>query len=70
MSMDNPAIGNINGLRETLSDCIEDVRVVAEHVKAPAVQEVILAQRHLEDARMRLGLARTYAQGKDPFGRE
>lgn len=68
--MDNPAISSINSLRESIADSIEEVKAITEYVKPPAVQEIVLAQRHLEDARMRLGLARTYVEGKDPLGRK
>lgn len=65
--MDSPINASINSLRESISDDIEEVRAIVELAKPPVVQEVILAQRALEDARMRLAVARTYQQGKDPF---
>jgi hypothetical protein len=36
-------------------------------VQQPVVQEVVLAQRHLEDARMRLGVAECYEKGVNPW---
>lgn len=65
--MDSPINASINSLRESIADDIEEVRAIVEMAKPPVVQEVILAQRALEDARMRLAVARTYQQGKDPF---
>lgn len=65
--MDNPVNASINSLREALSDDIEEVRTMIEMSKPPVVQELILAQRHLEDARMRLAVAKTYLNGEDPF---
>lgn len=65
--MDSPINASINSLRESISDNIEEVRAIVEMAKPPVVQEVILAQRALEDARMRLAVARTYQQGDDPF---
>ena len=43
---------------------------LAEYIpgtQRPVVQEVILAQRHLEDARMRLGVAECYEKGVNPW---
>ena len=36
----------------------------------PVVQEIVLAERALEEARMRLGVARAYLAGDDPFKHE
>jgi hypothetical protein len=36
-------------------------------VQQPVVQELVLAQRHLEDARMRLGIAECYEKGINPW---
>lgn len=33
----------------------------------PIVQELVLAQRHLEDARMRFGVAEAMLKGHDPW---
>lgn len=60
-------VAPINSLRESISDNIEEARAIIEAVEMPAKAEVILALRKLEEARMRLGTARTYLQGKDPF---
>ena len=65
--MDSPINASINSLRESIADDIKEVRAIVALAKPPVVQEVILAQRALEDARMRLAVARTYQQGKDPF---
>ena len=43
---------------------------LAEYIpgtQQPVVQEAILAQRHLEDARMRLGVAECYEKGINPW---
>lgn len=65
--MDNSINISINSLRASISEDIDEIRAIADVAKPPVVQEVILAQRALEDARMRLAVARTYQQGKDPF---
>jgi hypothetical protein len=36
-------------------------------VQLPVVQELVLTQRHLEDARMRLGVAECYEKGVNPW---
>jgi hypothetical protein len=61
------AIDQMNMVREALAECREKVEVIAKDAKPPVVQEIILAQRHIEDARMRLGVARTLQQGNDPW---
>lgn len=65
--MDNIENAAINTLRESISDDIEEVRAVVAAVDMPAKAEAILALRHLEDARMRLAVAKTYLNGDDPF---
>lgn len=55
-------------LRVDLADVIRDVQKAQETCVPPAVQEVVLAVRHLEDARMRLGVALAYVNGNDPLG--
>lgn len=57
----------INGIRSDISDALSGLSKLTGETKPPVVQELVLAQRHLEDARMRLGIARTYVEGKDPF---
>lgn len=68
--MDNIIVPGINSLRETLTDAIQEIRAMESVAKVPAIQELVLAKRDIESARMRLGLARTYVEGKDPFGNE
>ena len=48
--------------------CLLDVLnpAIGEH-KPPIVQELVLAQRHLQDARMRIAVARTYLRDEDPW---
>lgn len=59
---------NLENLRVDLADLIRDTQKAQETCVPPAVQEVVLAVRHLEDARMRLGVALTYVNGNDPLG--
>lgn len=63
----NIEIAAVNSLREAIADNIEEARAIVEASPMPAKAEAILALRHLEDAKMRLAVARTYLQGKDPF---
>ena len=58
---------NLENLRADLADLIRDTQKAQETCVPPAVQEVVLAVRHLEDARMRLGVALAYVNGKDPL---
>lgn len=61
------AIDDIKNLRNSLT---ADHTAIVEMIKtssSPVVQELILAQRHIEDARMRLGVALGYEQGNDPW---
>ena len=62
-----PNAENLTNLRADLAEHIKDVKKAQETCVAPAVQEVVLAVRHLEDARMRLGVALAYVNGKDPL---
>ena len=62
-----PNAENLTNLRADLADLIRDVQTAQETMVAPGVQEVVLATRHLEDARMRLGVALAYVNGKDPL---
>lgn len=55
-------------LRADLADHIRDVQKSQETLVPPAVQEVVLATRDLESARMRLGVALAYVNGQDPLG--
>jgi len=64
--MDNPDKDTIDNLRTGLTTMIADTKRMAE--KRPEYgAELVLAQRHLEDARMRLGVALTITRGEDPF---
>ena len=45
---------------------IEDFQVKAD-ARPENGAELMLAIRHLQDARMRLGVAQTIADGKDPW---
>lgn len=58
---------NLVNLRADLAEHIKDVRKAQETLVPPAVQEVVIATRSLEDARMRLGVALAYVNGKDPL---
>lgn len=60
-------ISEINDLRAAISSFISDAKSLEPIVGVPAVQEIVIARRHLEDARMRLGVARTILEGNDPY---
>lgn len=60
----------ITNLRGLIVKDIEDIKEIELVVDAPAIQEVVLARRHLEDARMRLGVALAYVTGNDPLGQK
>lgn len=62
-----PNAENLINLRADLAEHIKDVQKAQETMVPPGVQEVVLAVRHLEDARMRLGVALAYVNGKDPL---
>ena len=56
----------IEKVRESLSDMISDMQYLAN--KKPINEaELTLAIRHLQDARMRLGVALAIEKGKDPW---
>ena len=54
-------------LRAEISRMLERLKKDTENSKPPEVQELVLAQRHLEDARMRLGVSEAYHKGLDPW---
>lgn len=54
-------------LRNEISQLLERLKQEITVSKPPEVQELVLAQRHLEDARMRLGVAEAYHKGFDPW---
>ena len=62
-----PNAANLADLREALKNVILDAQKAQETCVPPAVQEVVLAVRHLEDARMRLGVALAYVNGNNPL---
>lgn len=53
-------------IRNTLSDLIKSLQAEADRRPAEGA-EVTLAIRHLQDARMRLGVAEATAKGHDPW---
>lgn len=57
----------IEQLRAQVTATLNDLRSYSQGAQPPVIQELVLAQRHLEDARMRLGVARTYENGEDPW---
>ena len=57
----------IDNLRAQITATLENLTNYMQGTKPPVVQELTLAQRHLEDARMRLGVARTYENGENPL---
>lgn len=60
----------ITALRALIVKDIEDCGDIEAVLTPPAVQEVVLARRHLEDARMRLGVALAVVNGNDPLGQK
>lgn len=64
---DTPLDEALEGVREQVSGLIRAVGVLEGQSGAPVVQELVLARRHLEDARMRLGVGTAYAKGIDPW---
>jgi len=61
-------MSKVANIRTNLVTTITTVQDLILEAKPPVVQELVLAQRHLEDARMRLGVALAYEEGKDPLG--
>lgn len=62
-----PNAENLIDLRTAIASTLGDLEKAKETLVQPAIQEAILAQRHLEDARMRLGVALAYVNGNDPL---
>lgn len=58
---------NLEDLRVSIANVLGDLEKAKETLVQPAIQEAVLAQRHLEDARMRLGVALAYVNGNDPL---
>lgn len=57
--------------RYLLSKQLHYLTVATERkAEPPVVQEIVLARRALEDARMRLGVALTLVKGNDPSAQE
>ena len=57
--------------RHKLATLIENVKDDVELAKkVDTKKELTLAQRHLEDARMRIGVAIAYENEQDPLGQE
>lgn len=54
-------------LRAVLSQAITMTRTLAEDRQPQVGPEITIAARHLEDARMRLGVALAYEVGLDPW---
>lgn len=50
-----------------LQTFLAETKNAASLAQPPVVQEIVLAQRHLEDARMRLGVALALQKGFDPW---
>lgn len=63
-----PNADQLSELRSDLVELIKKAQKYQETLVPPAVQEHVLAVRHLEDARMRFGVALAYVNGKDPLG--
>lgn len=67
MKADTPLDEALEGVREQVAGLIRAVSVLEGQSGAPVVQELVLARRHLEDARMRLGVGTAYVKGVDPW---
>ena len=66
--MDQPSVGGkLVYTRAKLSKRIKEIQELETQSKPPVVQELVLARRHLEDARMRLGVAMALERGEDPW---
>lgn len=61
-------INGMNMIRSDIAKDLDTLKDLTAATKPPVVQELILAQRALEDARMRIGVARTLLQGENPYG--
>jgi len=59
--------GNLLTLRSELKEILGHLNITEQTLSTPAVQEVVIARRAVEDARMRLGVALAYVSGKDPL---
>lgn len=53
--------------REVLTNEIRFAEVTEKKAAPPVVQEIVLARRAMEDARMRMGVALTRVRGQDPW---
>lgn len=54
-------------LRTEISKNLGNIKQLIAISQPPVVQELVIAQRALEDARMRLGVALAYANDMDPW---
>lgn len=58
----------IKDIRSRISELLHYTKVeMVSRSQPPVVQELVLAQRALEDARMRFGVAGALLDGKDPW---
>lgn len=64
---DQPMMNEIDAIREELTKIASRIKVCEMVAKPPVVQELVLARRHAEDARMRLGCAGAFERGLDPW---
>jgi hypothetical protein len=61
-------VDQIADIRERISELLKYTKVeMIARSTPPVVQELVLAQRHLEDARMRFGVAEATLKGHDPW---
>lgn len=56
--------------RELLTRQINYAAITERKAQPPVVQEIVLARRALEDARMRMGVALAYTKGVDPWANQ
>lgn len=60
-------IDETNDLREYFAEGARRIKALEGKSKPPMVQELVLARRHAEDTRYRLGYAGAFARGLDPL---
>ena len=58
----------MDSIRSTIARELDTLSDLQKLTKPPVVQELVLAQRALKDARMRIGVARTLLKGEITYG--
>jgi len=57
-------------IREQLTDTLQLIRQIEASATPPQVQEIVIARRAVEDARMRLGVSEAYGKEFDPWSNQ